>query len=959
MKKDIHEQTEFIEIVGASEHNLRCVNLRIPKHRLVVFSGVSGSGKSSLAFDTIYAEGRRRYVESLSAYARQFLGQMDKPRYDRITGLAPTIAIEQKKATSNPRSTVGTITEIHDYLRVLYARIGDQHCHKCGRPAGKLSTQEIIDALAAKQSGKAITILAPLAANRKGEFKDILASLTAQGFTRVHLNGTITRIDEAKVDPKKKNTIELVVDRLTVSSEDITRLTDSVETALRVGEKWMRVMTSDNIETYSTERACAWCGVGLPEPSPQLFSFNNPAGMCPLCEGLGRRMEVDPEKVVPDPSLSIAEGAVSMWRSILASGGPGANMIFAIAESLSIDMKKPWKELKENQKKVILYGSQDRIAVKMPTKRGMRVEKIDFEGVIPRIERLFNDTSSDDSRYFYMRYMTDKPCPECEGARLRPEARAFRVGGKPLSDIERYTVQRCFDFFTNLKLEGGKALVGTEVIKEIRNRLKFLLNVGLNYISLDRTAATLSGGESQRIRLASQLGSELSGVVYVLDEPSIGLHPRDNHRLLSTLVNLRDLGNTVLVVEHDRETIESADWVVEFGPGAGVHGGEAVFTGTVEELKESKTLTGEYLTGTREIPMPATRRQPNGKFIRLSKCTHNNLKCIDAAFPIGLFTAVTGVSGAGKSSLVNGTLMPVLSMHLDKEGVPAKYARGVSGVEHIDKLIAIDQDPIGRTPRSNAATYTKLLDHIRTVFANSTDAKVRGYGPGRFSFNAREGRCEACSGNGYVKVEMHFLADVYVPCSVCKGKRFNRETLTVRHKGLNIAEVLDLTVEEAATHFSVYRAISRILSTLMHVGLGYLKLGQPSTTLSGGEAQRIKLSRELARPSTGRTLYVLDEPTTGLHFENIRLLIEVLQELVNRGNTVVVIEHNLDVIKCADWIIDLGPDGGDAGGWVIASGSPEEVAEVDASHTGRFLRAVLNTASVTQPFLLDKSAFMR
>ncbi len=930
-----------IVIRGAAEHNLRSVDLTLPKRKLIVFSGISGSGKSSLAFDTIYTEGRRRYVESLSSYARQFLGRMEKPRYDRISGLAPTIAIEQKKAASNPRSTVGTVTEIHDYLRVFFANVAEQHCPRCGRQAGRTSPEEIIAAVLERYSGERVAVLAPLAEERKGGFREMFEALVRQGFLRVRVNGKMERLDGLELDGRRKHTVELVVDRLKVGDSDRSRLAEAVETALEMGDGWVRILHGERTETFSTARACPDCGIGLPEPTPQLFSFNSPIGMCRRCEGLGRKMEVDPDKVVPDPSLSILEGAVAPWRSLLSGNGWGAANIYALAEALRFSLETPWKDLPERVRRIILYGSSEPLPLKVYSRRGVWVDRRPVEGIVRRIERLYHETASDDSRNHYLSYMSESPCPACGGARLRPEALAFKADGRSIADVERMSVRDARAFFRSLSLEGNRAVVGGELVKEIDARLSFLLDVGLGYMTLDRPAATLSGGEAQRIRLASQLGAELSGVIYVLDEPSIGLHPRDNGRLLATLRRLRDLGNTVIVVEHDRETIESADHVVEFGPGAGREGGRIVYSGDVEGLKRAGTLTSDYLTGAREIPVPERRRDAGGKRLVLRGCRRNNLKGIDVEFPLGTFVAVTGVSGAGKSSLVNETLLPALRAVLQGKGIPGRFLDAVEGAEHVDKVIEIDQEPIGRTPRSNPATYTKVFDHIRAVFASTREAAVRGYAPGRFSFNVRGGRCEACQGNGYVKVEMHFLPDVYVPCEVCRGRRFNRETLQVKHRGKDIAEVLDMTVDEAFEHFEPYRAIRRILSTLQRVGLGYLKLGQPSPTLSGGEAQRIKLSRELARPATGNTLYVLDEPTTGLHFENVRMLVEVLQELVDRGNTVVVIEHNLDVIKCADHVIDLGPEGGDEGGRVTVFGTPEEVARAPGSYTGRWLARLL------------------
>ena len=943
-------EPEVIVVKGAREHNLKSVTLEIPKKKLVVFTGVSGSGKSSLAFDTLYAEGQRRYVESLSAYARQFLGQMEKPRYDTIRGLSPTISIEQKAASNNPRSTVGTITEVHDYLRVLYASIGQQHCPSCGRPVGKQTAEQIVEAILAMPEGARVLVLAPLVQNRKGEYRDLLGDAQKRGFARVRVDGMIHQLsDRLVLDKKLKHDIELVVDRLVVKEGIRSRLTDSVETALKEGQGTLILADADKEQKvgpgvdpegykkhdrfFSEQNACHACGLSFGELSPQAFSFNNPVGSCPECQGLGTRAEMDPDLIIPDHTLTIRDGAVEPWASGMERGeGWTFEFVEHLARSLKLDLDTPWGKLSKRDRDLVLLGTS-------AVKERIRIE---WEGVVNQLLRRFRATGSEAMRRHYMRYFSDKPCSACGGERLKAESRSVRIKGTGLVDLSRRTIVEAHGWLGGLGLTGSQATIADELLKEIRNRLKFLLDVGLGYLTLDRPGPSLSGGESQRIRLASQMGSELTGVIYILDEPSIGLHQRDNGKLLATLKRLRDIGNSVIVVEHDEETMVEADWLVDFGPGAGAHGGEIVSQGTPAQVRDDpRSLTGAYLSGRREIPLPVRRRTEHHGALTIRGATENNLKDVTVALPLGRLVAVTGVSGAGKSTLVNGILRPAVTRHLHgTREVPGKH-QGLEGLAAIDKLIDINQQPIGRTPRSNPATYTKLFDFIRDVFSQTPEARAFGYQPGRFSFNVKGGRCEACQGDGMKLVEMHFLADVLVPCEVCQGKRFNEATLRVLFKGKNIAEVLDLSVEEALAHFSAHKEIVRVLHTLVDVGLGYLKLGQPSPTLSGGEAQRIKLSRELARVGTGRTLYILDEPTTGLHFEDVRKLLGVLDRLVEAGNSVMVIEHNLDVIKCADWIVDMGPEGGDEGGRVIAEGTPEEVAAVAQSYTGQHLATVL------------------
>ena len=937
---------EVIAIRGAREHNLVGVDVDLPKRRLVVITGVSGSGKSSLAFDTLFAEGQRRYVESLSSYARQFLGQMDKPRYDSIRGLSPTIAIEQKAAAANPRSTVGTVTEIYDYLRVLFARAGVVQCHACGREVGGQSAEQIADRVLGLPEGTRLSLLAPLVRQRKGSFRELLDEVRRDGFVRVRVDGEIRDLADGPALAKtRKHDIDVVVDRLVRRPDMRSRLVDSIETALRFGDGSLVVERADTGEDlhFSERQHCADCNLSFPELSPQLFSFNSPLGMCRACNGLGTAMEVDPDRVVPDAALSLDQGAIVPWANAL--GGEGSSwtgdIVAAVCEAHHIDRSTPWAELSEEQRHVLLYGAERRVEVRWERERGSGTHKMRFEGVANTLLRRLRETKSDDMRSLYQGFLRSTPCGDCGGSRLRPEARHVCVGSHTLPEVVAMPVDELATALGALELSGNAAVVAVELVKEVAARLRFLQNVGLAYLTLDRASASLSGGESQRIRLASQIGTELTGVTYVLDEPSIGLHPRDNSRLIETLERLRDAGNTVVVVEHDADMMRSADFIVDFGPGAGALGGRVVAAGTPEEVMAHPTsLTGAYLSGRASIAVPSSRRAPRGA-LRVVGARAHNLQGIDVVIPLGVFAVVTGVSGAGKSTLVDDILRPALMRRLHGSAVTPGAHDRIDGLEQIDKIIDIDQRPIGRTPRSNPATYTKLFDEIRDVFAQTREARMRGYSAGRFSFNVKGGRCETCSGAGVNKVEMHFLADVYVTCESCRGRRFNDATLRVRYRGRTIADVLAMTVAEALEVFAHHRRIHRILTTLDDVGLGYVALGQPSTTLSGGEAQRVKLSRELAKVQTGRTLYVLDEPSTGLHLADVERLLAVLRQLVAAGNTVLMVEHNVDIIKVADHVIDLGPEGGRSGGRVVAEGAPEEVARVEASQTGRYLRAAL------------------
>jgi excinuclease ABC subunit A len=1006
---------------GAREHNLKNVSIELPRDRLIVFTGLSGSGKSSLAFDTIYAEGQRRYVESLSSYARQFLGQMDKPDVDFIEGLSPAISIDQKSASRNPRSTVGTITEIYDYLRLLFARIGQPHCPNCGRIVTRQSPQQIVDRLGELAEGTRFQVLAPVVRGRKGEYSALLDDLAKQGFARARVDGQLIELsDRASLELARyeQHTIEVVVDRLVRREGIERRLTDSIETALRLGEGIAEILLmadgsggrrgrtgepeakataanaaatktdakkparltkaaaaraaaakaadaaddgladadeelaegtdgsddgdGEQVLTFSQHLACVHCGISLDDLAPRSFSFNSPFGACPSCNGLGTRFEVDPDLVVPNPDLSVAQGAIAPWAG--ARTEYFSRVLKAVAEASGFSLDKPWSRLTNAQRKILLYGAgTKRVHVQYRNRYGtLRSYDTHFEGVVPWLQRRHSDADSDWVREQVEGYMREVPCPDCGGTRLRPESLAVKVGGRSIAELSSMSIRSAHDLLERLELSSREEMIAERVLKEIRARLQFLVDVGLDYLSLDRSAATLAGGEAQRIRLASQIGSGLVGVLYVLDEPSVGLHQRDNRKLVETLLRLRDIGNTVLVVEHDEETIRVADYVVDIGPGAGEHGGEVVCAGTVADLLKCKaSVTGQYLSGKRSIAVPAMRREPRSDWVVVRGAREHNLKNIDVEIPLGCFVSVTGVSGSGKSTLINDILLRALMQRIYKSRVVPGRHRTIEGAEALDKVIDIDQSPIGRTPRSNPATYTGMFDNVRKLFSQTSEARLRGYQPGRFSFNVAGGRCEACSGDGTIKIEMHFLPDVYVPCEVCKGARYNRDTLEVTWRGKNIAEVLDLSCEEALEFFAAQPVIARHLRTLVDVGLGYVRLGQPAPTLSGGEAQRVKLAAELAKRSTGHTLYVLDEPTTGLHFEDVRKLLDVLQRLVDQGNTVCVIEHNLDVVKSADWVIDLGPEGGDGGGSVIVEGTPEKVAKTQESYTGRFLAPLL------------------
>ncbi len=952
---------ETIHIQGAREHNLKNVDLVIPRNQLVVFSGISGSGKSSLAFDTIFAEGQRRYVESLSAYARQFLGQMDKPDVDYIDGLSPAISIDQKSASHNPRSTVGTVTEIYDYLRLLYARAGHPHCPKCGREIARQTVEQIVDEVLVMPPGTRVVIMGPVVRGRKGEYRHIFEDARRAGYVRVRVDGEIRDLSEdITLDKYKQHSIEIVVDRMVIPGADAdpaalhsdrSRMADSIENALKLGEGMVMVQEMGGEERLFSEHfACVHCGVSLPEIEPRTFSFNSPHGACPVCTGLGTRMELDPDLVIPNKHLSLAEGAVQPWARAGTSSPYYMSLLEGVASHYGFDVRTPVEQLSPEHVHAILHGSGgDTVTVK----RGRHTMHIHFEGVLPNLARRHRETESDFMRNEIEQYMTSVPCPTCHGARLKPESLAVTVGGRSIVAVTSMSIRKAARYFAAIvgdaSLEEGEVdlsererIIGRQIIKEIRARLQFLLDVGLDYLTLDRTAATLAGGEAQRIRLATQIGSGLMGVLYILDEPSIGLHQRDNARLIQTLLHLRDIGNTLIVVEHDEDTIRASDYVVDIGPGAGEHGGHVVAEGTLEQiLRSPDSVTGQFLSGKRQIRVPPRRRTGNGQEVVVRGARENNLKDIDVSFPLGKFVAVTGVSGSGKSTLVNEILHKSVAQRLHRTRERAGLHSDVEGLDHLDKVINIDQSPIGRTPRSNPATYTGAFTPIREMFASVPEAKIRGYKAGRFSFNVKGGRCEACKGEGIIQIEMHFLPDVYVPCEICKGKRYNREALEIKFKGKTISDVLDMTVDEAVETFENMPSIANKLRTLRDVGLGYIKLGQPATTLSGGEAQRIKLATELSKRATGKTLYILDEPTTGLHFADVEKLLLVLNRLVDAGNTVVVIEHNLDVIKTADWLIDLGPEGGDAGGMLVAEGTPEEIAARPSSYTGEFLRPIL------------------
>ena len=946
MTKDSKKQ---IIIKGAKEHNLQNIDLAIPRDEFIVITGLSGSGKSSLAFDTIYAEGQRRYVESLSAYARQFLGQMKKPEMEYIEGLSPAISIDQKTTKENPRSTVGTITEIYDYLRLLFARIGTPHCPKCGKEISHQTLGQIGDSIIEEGEGKKIHILAPVVRDKKGQHKDVLDDLRNKGFVRARVDGEVRDLEEDIDLPKTyRHSIEVVVDRLKIRKDvDFKRrLVDSLETASEFADGLINVLFSDDgrdyEKKYSEHFACVDCGINFEELTPRMFSFNAPQGACPECNGIGVKMEIDPDLIIPNKNLTLNEGAVTPWAKSNKKENYYHQMLEAVSKHFNFSMDTPFNELTNEQQDIILYGCDDKIPFSFKRRNKSYQVNRQFEGVIPRMERLYIETKSNYSRKYISKFMSDRKCHVCHGKRLRPEVLAVTVGGKSIADVVEMSIKDSYQFFLNLELTDREQFIAKEVLKEIRQRLKFLVDVGLDYLSMARSSGTLSGGEAQRIRLATQIGSGLVGVLYILDEPSIGLHQRDNVKLIETLKRLKNLGNTLIVVEHDEETILSADYVVDIGPGAGEHGGKVVACGTPEEIMEShESVTGQYISRRETIPIPQTRRSGNGESLIIRGARQNNLKNIDVEIPLGKFTCVTGVSGSGKSSLINEILYKGLSGKLNNKFTFAGDYDKIEGVSNIDKIKAIDQKPIGRTPRSNPATYTGVFTDIRDLFAETPEAKARGYKPGRFSFNVKGGRCEACSGDGIVQIEMHFLADVFVPCEVCGGKRYNEETLDIRYKGKNIYEVLEMTVEEALDFFEHIPKIHKKLKTLLDVGLGYMKIGQPATTLSGGEAQRIKLAKELSRSNTGNTLYILDEPTTGLHFADIKRLLSVLARLTDAGNSVVVIEHNLDVIKTADYIIDLGPEGGDGGGKVIATGTPEEIAK-SGTYTGEFLQKILS-----------------
>lgn len=946
-----------IEIKGARVHNLKNIDVSIPRDKFVVLTGLSGSGKSSLAFDTIYAEGQRRYVESLSAYARQFLGQMDKPDVDSIDGLSPAISIDQKTTSRNPRSTVGTVTEIYDYLRLLFARIGKPYCPEHGIEISAQTIEQMVDRIKSYPERTKIQILAPMVEGRKGEHVKVLEEIKKQGFVRVRVDGEMLEInDEILLEKNKKHTIEVVVDRIVLKSDIDARLADSLETALHLADGKVKVDIMDEEELlFSQKLACPICGFSMDELSPRMFSFNSPYGACPSCDGLGNRMEVDTELVIPDPQKTLKDGAIEPWAGSSSTYYP--QMLESICKHLGVDFAAPVDQLTKEQQQMILYGTKgEKIHFRYENEFGhIREAMVPFEGVVNNLERRYKETASDYVREHIEQFMSHKECPTCKGTRLRKEILSVFVGGKNISYVTNLSIKEALHFFENLELSQKDLTIAHLILKEIKSRLGFLANVGLEYLTLSRAAGTLSGGEAQRIRLATQIGSSLMGVLYILDEPSIGLHQRDNDRLIQTLEKMRDLGNTLIVVEHDEDTMLAADYIIDIGPGAGAHGGHVVAQGTPKEVMENQhSLTGQYLSGKKFISVPVERRKPNGKWLKVKGAKENNLKNIDVEFPLGVFTCVTGVSGSGKSTLVNEILFKTLSKELNRSKQKPGKVEGIIGIEFLDKVIDIDQSPIGRTPRSNPATYTGVFDDIRDLFSTTQEAKVRGYKKGRFSFNVKGGRCEACHGDGIIKIEMHFLPDVYVPCEICKGKRYNRETLEIKYKGKNIADVLDMTIEEALEFFKNIPKIQRKLQTLYDVGLGYMQLGQPATTLSGGEAQRVKLASELYRRSNGRTLYILDEPTTGLHVDDIARLLQVLQRLVDNGDTVVVIEHNLDVIKTSDYIIDLGPEGGEGGGMVIAEGTPEQLIEMKASYTGKYLKPILERDRARQETLIKE-----
>lgn len=936
-----------IYIKGAREHNLKNIDVEIPRDKLVVITGLSGSGKSSLAFDTIYAEGQRRYVESLSAYARQFLGQMEKPDVDYIEGLSPAISIDQKTTSKNPRSTVGTVTEIYDYLRLLYARIGIPHCPKCGKRIAQQTVDQMVDSIFALGEGTKVQILAPVVRGRKGEYVKLIDDIKKAGFIRARIDGVIVDLSEqeAAMDKNKKHNIEIVVDRIIIRNDVRARLTDSIETALNLsgGLLLVDIQNHDAI-LFSQNYACPECGISMEELTPRMFSFNNPFGACPVCSGLGTLLKMDPDLVIPDRTKSLAEGAIAVLGWNPENEDSYARMYLeALAKHYGFSLDTPVEKLPQRIMDIILYGTKgEKIKIHYDKEYGKGSFTSAFEGVISSMERRYKETQSDAMKQYYEEFMSSNPCPECNGARLKKESLSVKINNKNIYEAASMPVNQSLEFFSNLQLTDREKLIAHQILKEINARLGFLVDVGLDYLSLSRSAGTLSGGESQRIRLATQIGSGLMGVLYILDEPSIGLHQRDNERLLKTLKRLRDLGNTLIVVEHDEDTMYAADHIIDMGPGAGAHGGEIVAEGTVEDIKmNERSITGMYLSGRKSIPVPENRRQPNGKWVEIIGARENNLKNIDVKIPLGVLTCITGVSGSGKSSLINEILYKGLAFQLNgSKKRPGDHDR-IIGTEFLDKVIDIDQSPIGRTPRSNPATYTGVFDHIRELFSATSEAKMKGYKSGRFSFNVKGGRCEACSGDGIIKIEMHFLPDIYVPCEVCKGKRYNRETLEVKYKGKSIADVLDMTVEDALEFFKNIPRIQKKLQTLYDVGLGYIKLGQSSTTLSGGEAQRVKLATELSKRSTGKTLYILDEPTTGLHIADVHRLVDILHRLVDAGNTVVVIEHNLDVIKTADYIIDMGPEGGDKGGTIVAAGTPEQIAGCLQSYTGKFLAGIL------------------